>query len=314
MLLGWLALIFPPGRMVLAAAGARFLLRGVEPGRYPRGGKIHLRVWLAERFTDECNATGLSGAPYITWYARLLGAQVGPDVDLHTVPPVTGLLHLGPGASVEPEVDLRTTWLDGDVLTVAPVRIGKRARIGARSTLAPGASVGADAEIAPGSGVLGHVPAGEYWSGAPAERARRGPGALGGLPPGIPALVARDVCRERGCAGRHTRRGGRGGGGRPRGRHARGGRSPGTRSAAGLVWLPVAAAATFATLALLVARRHPAGRGRAGARALPGPQPLRLAGLGDHPAARRGPHLAVPALQQQPHPAVAACARGADRP
>ncbi|MGB8384473.1 MAG: amino acid adenylation domain-containing protein, partial [Dermatophilaceae bacterium] len=250
-LLGWLALIFPPGRMVLAAAGARFLLRGVEPGRYPRGGRIHLRVWLAERFTDECNATGLSGAPYITWYARLLGAYIGPDVDLHTVPPVTGLLHLGPGASVEPEVDLRTTWLDGDVLTVAPVRIGKRARIGARSTLAPGANVGADAEIAPGSGVLGHVPAGEYWSGAPAERlgAARGPwegyrpayrrwwpamyavsaAALAGIPVvagavGVAVLVA----------------------------GMRGEALAGDAIGRAIVWLPVAAAATFATLALLV--------------------------------------------------------------
>ncbi|MEI2731065.1 MAG: Pls/PosA family non-ribosomal peptide synthetase [Dermatophilaceae bacterium] len=181
--LGWLLLVFPPGRMLLAAAGARALLRGVGPGQYPRGGRIHLRVWLAERFADECNAAGLSGAVLMPWYARLLGARIGPNVDLHTVPPITGRLHVGAGASLEPEVDLRGHWLDGDVLTIAPIRIGPRARIGARSTLAPGADVGADAEVGPGSGVLGTVPDGQYWAGAPAEPVGRARGPWEGRRP-----------------------------------------------------------------------------------------------------------------------------------
>ncbi|MGV1009586.1 MAG: amino acid adenylation domain-containing protein [Dermatophilaceae bacterium] len=250
-LLGWLALIFPPGRMLLAAAGARFLLRGVEPGRYPRGGRIHLRVWLAERFADECNATGLSGAPYITWYARLLGARIGADVDLHTVPPVTGLLALGAGASVEPEVDLRTTWLDGDVLTIAPVRIGRRARIGARSTLAPGASVGADAEIAPGSGVLGHVPPGEYWSGAPAEHLGEARGPWEGYRPAYrpwwPALYAVSAAA---LAAIPVVAGAVGVGVLLWAMRADAATGAAVRH--GLAWLPAAAAATFATLVGLV--------------------------------------------------------------
>ena len=36
---GWLLLLTPPGRMGLTAVGARALLRGVEPGDYPRGGR-----------------------------------------------------------------------------------------------------------------------------------------------------------------------------------------------------------------------------------------------------------------------------------
>jgi non-ribosomal peptide synthetase-like protein len=36
--------------------------------------------------------------------------------------------------------------------------------------LLPGAVVGADAEVAPGSAVFGDVPAGEFWSGSPAEQ------------------------------------------------------------------------------------------------------------------------------------------------
>ncbi|PRY51626.1 non-ribosomal peptide synthetase-like protein [Knoellia remsis] len=177
LLLGWLLLVFPPGRMALAALGARVLLRGLQPGEYARGGEVHLRIWLAERLVDELGATNLSGAPFIKPFARALGARVAKDVDLHSVPPVTGMLDLGPGASVEPEVDLRGHWIDGAKLIVGPVRVRAGARVGARSTLLPGADVGKRAEIAPGSAVFGAVPDEESWSGAPAEPsgAARGP-------------------------------------------------------------------------------------------------------------------------------------------
>ncbi len=173
----WLLLVSAPGRMLLTAAGARAILAGVSTGTYPRGGSVHLRVWLAERLADELGAANLAGAPLMRLYARLLGAQVGRHVDLHSVPPLTGHLVLGDGCSVEPEVDLSGHWLDGDVLQVGSVEIGADARIGARSTLAPGADVGAGAEIAPGSAVFGAVPDGELWAGAPARRrkAARGP-------------------------------------------------------------------------------------------------------------------------------------------
>jgi non-ribosomal peptide synthetase-like protein len=177
---GWVFLVAAPGRMALTAAGARILLRKVEVGDYPRGGRVHLRLWLAERLADELGAANLAGAAWMPTYARLLGAKVGPRVDLHSVPPVTGLLTLGAGCSVEPEVDLSGHWLDGDVLHVGSVKVGAGARVGTRSTLCPGAVVGREAEVAPGSGVVGEVKQGEYWSGSPAEAVgrTRGPWSL----------------------------------------------------------------------------------------------------------------------------------------
>ena len=174
---GWLLLISPPGRLAIAAVGARLVLRGVGPGAYPRGGRTHLRIWLAERLADEAGVLNLSGAPALKLYARALGATVGRHVDLHSAPPVTGLLSLGAGCSVEAEVDLAGYWLDGDVLQVGSIAIDKNARIGTRSTLCPGAVVGASAEVGAGSAVFGEVPAGEYWSGGPAARVTeaRGP-------------------------------------------------------------------------------------------------------------------------------------------
>ncbi|WP_225098317.1 Pls/PosA family non-ribosomal peptide synthetase [Streptomyces sp. CoH27] len=165
------ALVFfsPPGRIALAAGGARLLLRGLEPGRYPRGGSVHLRLWTAERLAEFSGATTLTGS-WLERYARALGAKVGPEVDLHSLPPVTGMLKLGRGAAVESEVDLSGYWLDGDRLEVGPVKVGAHATVGTRSMLFPGARVGKRAEVAPGSAVTGQIPTGQRWAGAPAVK------------------------------------------------------------------------------------------------------------------------------------------------
>ncbi|MCJ1680088.1 amino acid adenylation domain-containing protein [Streptomyces sp. APSN-46.1] len=159
----------PPGRLAIAAGGARLLLRGVEAGRYPRGGSVHLRLWTAERLAEYAGATSLTGS-WLERYARALGAKVGPEVDLHSLPPVTGMLKLGRGCAVESEVDLSGHWLDGDRLEIGPVKVGAGAVVGTRSILFPGARVAKRAEVAPGSAVVGQVPTGQRWAGAPAVK------------------------------------------------------------------------------------------------------------------------------------------------
>lgn len=166
---GAAVLYSPPGRLALAAGGARLLLRGVKPGRYARGGSLHLRLWAAERLAEFSGATSLTGT-WLERYARALGAKVGPDVDLHSLPPVTGLLKLGRGAAVESEVDLSGYWLDGDRLEIGTVKVGAHAVVGTRSMLFPGARVGKRAEVAPGSAVTGQIPTGQRWAGAPAVK------------------------------------------------------------------------------------------------------------------------------------------------
>ncbi|MEU9702877.1 Pls/PosA family non-ribosomal peptide synthetase [Streptomyces sp. NPDC047981] len=164
------ALLFsPPGRIAIAAGGARLLLRGVKAGRHPRGGSVHLRLWTAERLAEYVGATSLTGS-WLERYARALGAKVGPEVDLHSLPPVTGLLKLGRGCAVESEVDLSGYWLDGDRLEIGPVKVGAGAVVGTRSMLFPGARVGKRAEVAPGSAVAGQIPTGQRWAGAPAVK------------------------------------------------------------------------------------------------------------------------------------------------
>ncbi|MDJ1114889.1 amino acid adenylation domain-containing protein [Microbacterium sp. LX3-4] len=160
----------PFGRMAIAAIAARMLLAGVRPGDYSRGGGVHLRLWLAEQLSQQIDPIGLSGAPWVVLYARALGARIGRGVDLHSLPPVTGMLHIGEGAAIEPEVDLAGYWIDGDTVRVGPIRIGAGATVGARSTLAPGTKIGRGAEVSPGSAVFGRVRARQRWAGSPAVR------------------------------------------------------------------------------------------------------------------------------------------------
>ncbi|WP_372462794.1 Pls/PosA family non-ribosomal peptide synthetase [Sinomonas notoginsengisoli] len=186
----WLVFVSPWGRMAISVAASRALLRGVTPGRYPRSGSVHLRLWLAEQIADLAQAVSLASAPWVPYYARALGAKIGRDAVLHSVPPVTGMLSIGPGASIEPEVDLSGWWIDGDWIYLGGISIGAGATIGARSTILPGARIGAGAVVDPGSAVSGKVKEGLRVSGSPATR-------LGKAKPHWPeATVPRSRLRE----------------------------------------------------------------------------------------------------------------------
>ncbi|WP_283253186.1 Pls/PosA family non-ribosomal peptide synthetase [Actinotalea sp. K2] len=170
-LAGWVVTVSPLGRMGVTALGARLLLLGVTPGSYPRGGGAHLRLWAAEQLAAGFGAITPASAPWVGLYARALGVRMGPGVDLHSLPPVTGMLTLGRECAVEPEVELCGYWVDGDVVHLGHITVGARATVGARSVLYPGAHVGQGTDVAAGSAVHGATGEAEYWTGSPATKA-----------------------------------------------------------------------------------------------------------------------------------------------
>ena len=212
---GFLLFVTPVGRMGIAVLCARMLVGFLKPGTYRRGGAVHMRVWLAERLADASGAENLAGAPWMVYYARALGNKVGKGVDLHSAPPVTGMLTLGHRSSVEPEVDLTGHWIDGDHFHVGAITIGNDSTIGARTTLLPGATVGKNADVAAGSGVVGRVKKGQYWKGSPAvksgkarhpwpdHRPGRAPLWVTGLRADVNAVGRLAVSRPGRRAGRH---------------------------------------------------------------------------------------------------------------
>ncbi|GAB3945942.1 Pls/PosA family non-ribosomal peptide synthetase [Corynebacterium tapiri] len=177
----WLAILLvvvfatPLGRLPIGAIGARMLTAGIRPGTYRRGSAAHLRVWAAERWADASGSRDIAGSTWVNYYARFLGVKVKRGVDLHSLPPVTGMLSLGKHCSVEPEVDLSGYWLDGDILRVGRISIGANARVGTRSTLLPGTSVAAGAHLEAGSTLMpgSRVKAGSRWAGSPAVKVGR---------------------------------------------------------------------------------------------------------------------------------------------
>ncbi|QLL07272.1 Pls/PosA family non-ribosomal peptide synthetase [Mycobacterium vicinigordonae] len=215
--------VTPLGRMGSTVLCARLLLRNVKPGSYPRGGSVHLRVWFTERMAAASGAENLAGAPWLVYYARALGAEIGKGVDLHSMPPVTGLLKVGQHSAIEPEVDLCGHWVDGDLFHVGTITIGNDATIGARTTLLPGAVVGKNADVAPGSGVVDKIKNGQYWKGSPAAKSGRvkhpwpderpplrsywvaGYGVTSMLLAGLPLLAAAVGLTVLGLAVHHTR-------------------------------------------------------------------------------------------------------------
>lgn len=114
--------VTPLGRMGIAVLCARALLSKVRPGTYRRGGSVHLRIWFTERLAEASGAHNLSGAPWLVYYARALGADIGKDVDLHSLPPVTGLLTLVTAARSNPKSTCAVTGSTGTHSTSARSR------------------------------------------------------------------------------------------------------------------------------------------------------------------------------------------------
>ncbi len=97
----WLLLSSPIGRVGIAALARRILLPRLRPGRYPRNSWLACRVWFLDRLGEYCQLARLAGTPAAGRYARLIGADVARGARLASMPTLTSLVRVGPGATVE---------------------------------------------------------------------------------------------------------------------------------------------------------------------------------------------------------------------
>ncbi|HEX2893618.1 MAG TPA: Pls/PosA family non-ribosomal peptide synthetase [Marmoricola sp.] len=183
----WLLFASIPGRMLILVCVRRLLLPRLTPGRYSRHSSIGRRLWFVERLGDALHVESFAGTPWAARFARMSGLDVHLAASLDTVPPVTGMASIGAGATVEDEVDMLGTVIEGTEVIVGTITIGAHARVGQRVALMPGVVVGEGAEIEPGSVVLTDVPAGERWAGNPACHV----GDAGELWPPLPPVERR---------------------------------------------------------------------------------------------------------------------------
>ena len=162
---GWLLLVLMPGRLLTTVVLVRLLTLGVSPGRYRRGGGVHLRLWTADRVASVNGITAVAGTHWAARLGRMLGCSIGKDVLLHSLPPLTGLASIGDGAAIEPEADIAGVWVDGDEVEVGRIVIGAGARIGTRSTVMPGTVVEDGAEVVAGTAIVS-TRSGDEWPSA----------------------------------------------------------------------------------------------------------------------------------------------------
>ncbi len=178
---GWIAAIglglavfiaIPPATMAVAIAAKWLVLGRVRAGRHPLWGGMFLRWWLVSRLQDIVVRTVLADTPLMAVYYRLLGARIGKGVHLGDVG--TGapdLVTIGAGTTIGSRTLLHTATVAGGWLIFGPVSIGADAYVGSACVLEPGSTIGDRGELSSLSclGTGRAVPAGQLWSGSPAE-------------------------------------------------------------------------------------------------------------------------------------------------
>jgi non-ribosomal peptide synthetase-like protein len=154
----------------------KWLLIGrVRPGTYPVHGSFYLRSWIVDQLLSQSLdvAGQLHATLYLAPWYRALGARLGRFVELSTAtttPP--DLLELGDESTIADEASVGAPRVEGGWMTVAPVRLGKRAFVGNSGVLPTGGQLGDGSLV----GVLSIAPSNSQ------EAARRDASWLGSPP------------------------------------------------------------------------------------------------------------------------------------
>ena len=169
------------------------LIGRFRPGRYPLWGWYYCRWWLVRKALDFSPVHLLAGSPLMRFYARLLGARVGAGALIATAQVhLPDLIEIGEGAAIGYEAELCPFSVQDGWLEQAPIRIGAGAFVGAKAVVMPGSEIGPGARVLEQTLVTSgqHIPAGETWSGSPAQRCGADPllAEIEALPAAPPAL------------------------------------------------------------------------------------------------------------------------------
>ncbi|MCA1684704.1 MAG: AMP-binding protein, partial [Planctomycetia bacterium] len=162
--------------LCLEIAVVKWLLIGrVVPGRYDLHGGFYVRKWFVDQLMElSLDVVGpLYATIYLAPWYRLLGARLGRRAEVSTASFLSpDLLTVGDEGFIADAVSLGAARVEDGGVTVAEVRVGRRAFVGNSALLPPGAVVGDNGLIgclsvtpttAPGAAA-----AGSAWLGSPA--------------------------------------------------------------------------------------------------------------------------------------------------
>jgi non-ribosomal peptide synthetase-like protein len=160
-----------PVFMAIAIAAKWLIVGRYREGSFPLWGSYHLRTWLVGRLAALSGAGALVGTPLLPIYLRLMGARVGRGCTLDSA--LIGawdLIDIGDDTSIGADTQLLGYRVEGGLLHIGGVTVGRGCFIGNHSALGLGTRMGDHARLDDQSLLPdGHaVPAGESYRGSPA--------------------------------------------------------------------------------------------------------------------------------------------------
>jgi non-ribosomal peptide synthetase-like protein len=155
-------------------------LKWVFVGRYkPRHAPMWtLFVWVSEAVTVAYESLAvpalldhLKGTPFLPWALRCLGAKIGKGVWINTTDLTEfDCVEIGDLAELNAHSGPQTHLFEDRIMRIGPVKIGRKATLGVRTTVLYDSSIGDGCRLGPLTLVAKgeHFPAGTHWSGSPA--------------------------------------------------------------------------------------------------------------------------------------------------
>jgi non-ribosomal peptide synthetase-like protein len=160
--------------LILLAVCAKWALLGrIRPARHPLWGAYYVRWWFVRTLVQSVPLTRLGGTPLLPFVYRLFGVSIGRNV--HTASDLLAafdVISIGDGASIDEGASLLAYTVEDGALVIAPVTVGRGCLVGTRAVLCPGAVMEDRARLEDLSLLQSaeRIPAGETWSGSPAQK------------------------------------------------------------------------------------------------------------------------------------------------
>jgi non-ribosomal peptide synthetase-like protein len=166
--------------LILTAVCAKWTLLGrVRPARHPLWGAYYLRWWFVRTLIQSLPLTRLGGTPLLPFVYRLFGVRIGKNVHIASdLLAAFDVISIGEGASIDEGASLLGYTVEEGDLVIGLLTVGRGCLVGTRSVLCPGAVMEDGARLEDLSLLQSgaRIPAGETWSGSPAQK-RFSPGS-----------------------------------------------------------------------------------------------------------------------------------------
>lgn len=156
----------------VAWAGKWLIAGRLKAGSYPLWGWMYFRWWLADRLVEAAPTYMIAGSSLYVGWLRALGARIGRDVMVGSITlRVPELLALGDGVSLGNAVNLENAVVQGGMLHLGRIDIGRECAVGSFSVLEGDVRMDDGAHLK-GQSALSRgerVPAGRVFAGSPAH-------------------------------------------------------------------------------------------------------------------------------------------------